>query len=194
MDQISDNSVDRRSLEPWSREQIAQFLVERQEKIRALARQHLGSQLQRFTDSEDVFSSVCRRLDGLAAEGGLRPRHADEVWALAAAIVSNTAVDRARLLGRLRSREVQADGPDLGVLVERCRSDDEAELLLQRMMLQLKGDDRQIFMLRIRGASHEVIAQQVGTTVQAARQRWSRIAQTLRDLAERAEHGRLIDD
>jgi RNA polymerase sigma factor (sigma-70 family) len=190
MDEISPSSVDRRSLTPWSRQQIAEFLVQRQDKIRALARQHLGGHIGRFADSEDVFSSVCRRLDGVAAVGGLRPRHADEVWALAAAIVSNAAIDRSRMLSRLRSREVQTDGPDLGGLVERCQNDDQAALLFHRMVEALDGDDRQVFMLRVRGASHEVIAQQLNTSVDAARQRWSRIAHTLRGLADRGE---LID-
>lgn len=170
------SSPSREHLRPWSPERVAAFIAERQDAIRAIARRKLCSSTKRVYGSEDVVSSVTARLLALAEGGRVRPRNEEEAWGLVQTAVENKSVSRNRLMSQLRHRA--SDYPEaLDILVDRvgaCESDDEATLLLLRVMSVLTdSNERGMFLLWLRGASHEVIAQQLGISVVASRQRLS---------------------
>lgn len=173
------------------RQAIAAWVLDNQDQIRAIARRKLTRSTRSVFDSEDILSSVLRRLDGMAQRGRLQPRNEDELWALVAAIARNTALSKTQLIERVRAR-VSEDGPYAQEVLRRlnaCADDDEATLLVHRMMHTLKqGPDRQILAMMLRGASHRAIAAFLGTTEAASRQRWKRIRD---ELCERFREGAL---
>src|SRR5262249_12533541 len=78
------------------REMIAAYGLENKERVRAIARRKLTPTSRRVFDSEEVLSSVLRRLDGMAVRGTLRPHSEAELWALIEAIARNTTVSKIR--------------------------------------------------------------------------------------------------
>jgi DNA-directed RNA polymerase specialized sigma24 family protein len=163
---------------------VAQYLLANEAKIRAIARRKLTSNTRSVFDSEDVFSSVLRRMDELTINGGLRPRSEAELWAFVEAITRNNAVNRTRLIERARSRLTE-DGPYAYELLRRLNAfatDDEATVLVLRMMLCLKNEeDRQLLSLLHRGAEHRAIGTMLRISEEASRQRWARIRKELLD-------------
>ena len=171
-----------RSGPAMSREEVAAWAMAHQRQLRTLARSRLTANTRSVFDSEDVFSSVVRRLDGLAAGGALRPHSEAELWALARRIALNTAVSKTRLIERSRILLTE-DGP-LAYEIERrinvCVGDDDATLLAHRMYEVLESSaDRQIFGLLLRGASHRAVGQLLGISEEASRQRWMAIRRRL---------------
>lgn len=174
-----------------ARQALAEFVLQHRERIRAIARQKLPGGARSVFDSEEVVSSVLRRLDGMASRGTLAPRSPAELWGLITAIATNAAVDRRRLIERARSHLAE-DGPYAYELLKRlnaCESDDDATMLLLRMMMSIKNStDRHVFMMLHRGASHRAIATALGISEAASRKRWSVLRQ---ELAERFREGHL---
>lgn len=167
--------VDRSSVPPLTRERVADYLRGKEQEIRSVARRRLTRNTRGTHDSEDVYSSVLRRLDELASRGEVRPRSESELWALAKTIASNTAVSKTRLAERARAL-VAEDGSYARSLLDRLQAangDDEAMLLLLRLAQSCdNSDDRQILFLRMRGAGYKVIAETLGISSDACRQRW----------------------
>ncbi len=165
------------------RDAIARFALDNAAKIRAIARVKLTKVTRTVHDSEDVLSSVVRRLDGLAIEGRLRPASEKELWRLIAVIARNCAVSKTRLIERAQ-KLLTEDGPLAYEAVRRlnsCRSDEEATLLVSRMIGTLRNSqDRQILDLLMRGASNGAIAALMGISMEASRQRLTAIRRKLR--------------
>lgn len=165
-----------------ARAALASYLLEHRDRIRQVAGRKLTKSARRVFDSEEVVSSVLRRLDGMAVRGTLRPHSEAELWALIEAIARNTAVSKTRMIER--ARELLTDeGPYAYELLKRlnaCATDDEATLLVNRMLMSLRsGPDRQLTIMVLRGASHRAIGDILGLTEEASRQRWKRIRDEL---------------
>jgi DNA-directed RNA polymerase specialized sigma24 family protein len=173
------------------REAIAEFVLQHQDIIRSIARRKLTRAARSVSDSEDVVSSVLRRLDGLALRGTLLPRSEGELWGLIKVITTNTAISKTQLIERLRNLLTE-DGPYVYEVLKRLNSyteDDEANLLVQRMLCSLSSsDDRQLLLMILRGSSHRVAAQYLKISEAASRQRWMRVK---RELCERFRGGLL---
>lgn len=176
---------------PALRERLATYLLVHQSQIREMARLNLTSSARKVCDSEDVLSSVLRRLDEMASDGALRPRSERELWALIRTIARNTAVSRTRLIEHARQRLTE-DGPYAYELLQRLnafRSDEEATLLVHRMLASV-GDrtSRQVLALVMRGASHRAIGAFLEISEDASRQRWMVVR---RELGARFGRGEL---
>lgn len=164
----------RSDLPSWDRARLSAFLRDNEDSIRLLARQKLGSMTRRVFGSDDILNSVAARLLKLVDSGQLRPRSDGEAWQFIKVVVSNKTVDKNRLMRQLRHR--QADGgegvEDLCRHIAASAGDDEATILVHRALAALKGgDERAVFGLWLRGASHSVIAQVFGITETASRRR-----------------------
>lgn len=177
---------------PLDREGVAKFVEEREQAIRKLARAKLAQSARSLFDSEDVYSSVARALDEMAASGKLQPSSEYELWGLIATITRNNAVSKARLAGRARSL-VAEDGEYARMLqarAERCEGDGDAAVLCLQLMVSLeKSDDRKLFALRLRGASHRVAAGVLGINEESCRQRWKVISDQLAQAFKEHVHG-----
>ena len=172
-----------------TRAAIAAYVLEHKDRVRSIARNKLTRNTRRVFDSDEVLSSVLRRLDGMAVRGTLMPHSEAELWGLIEAIAQNTAVSKTRLIERARNM-VTDDGPYAYELLKRlnaCETDDEATLLVNRMLMSLPhGPDRQITVMFLRGATHRAIGDILGISEEASRQRWHRIRS---ELARRFQEG-----
>jgi hypothetical protein len=175
-----------------SRAELAAFLLERADEIRAVARRKLTNVARSSFDSEDVLSSVVRRMDKLFHDGRLQVATRDELWRLVQAVTSNRAVSFTRL--RERMKQLGAEGgayeQHLANVFSTCESDDEAILTLYQVAARLaQPADRQLFLLRARGANHRAAAAVLGTSEEAARQRWASVR---RQISEIVSHSKSI--
>jgi hypothetical protein len=169
--------------EDAERQSVAQFIMSRERQIRAIARGRLSQGTRSVFDSEDVFSSVLRRVDNLARRGKLRLGCEAELWGFIKVIATNTAISKTRLIEC--SRNWLTEEPDyayyLVQALNACEDDDEANWVIYRMAASLERADRQLFFLRLRGAGHKAIAGVLRIDEEAARQRWSRVCRGLRE-------------
>jgi DNA-directed RNA polymerase specialized sigma24 family protein len=169
-----------------NREEIAQYLLENRDRVRAFARRKLTSKARSVFDSEDVFSSVLRRVDALASAGSLRLHSESDLWALVAAITHNSAVNRTRLVDRASVTEDVYQA--LKKRLKGCSPDDQAAVLVLRMMFYLKSEeDRRVLSLLHRGAGHRAIGSVLGISEDASRQRWARIRRMLAERFAKAD-------
>jgi DNA-directed RNA polymerase specialized sigma24 family protein len=166
------------------REAIAKFLIDHKDRIRSVARRKLSASARTVFDSEDVFSSVLRRVDTMVEAGTLRPRSVAELWALIDAITRHNALNRTRLIERARAM-LSEEGSYAQSLLDRLSrysTDDEATFLLYRMMAGLSNEtDRQVLSLHLRGATHRAIATLLSISEDASRQRWRTIRNVLQE-------------
>ncbi len=158
------------------RPMLARFVLEHRDEVRAIARSQLRMTTRSVYDSDEIVSTVLRRLDRFVQEGRFSPTSGKDVWTLVSAVTHNTAVSKVRLMERARAL-VREDGVYATMLVERlnrCQGDDEAASLVTRIMLLIPSEkDRQIVSLRLRGTTHKVTAQLLGLQEAAVRKRWS---------------------
>jgi DNA-directed RNA polymerase specialized sigma24 family protein len=160
---------------------IARFVLENEARIRALIRRKIGPATRGVFDSEDVVASVLRRMDQLASRGRLRLDSERELWGLVITIAHNSAVSKTRLIERWRSFSVD-EAPEVLPHINACAGDDDALVLIYKMAMALEeSGDRQLFFLRLRGASHAAAAQLTGVTEENARKRWERVCKRLRE-------------
>jgi hypothetical protein len=175
------------------RSTLAEYLMRNEVTIRKMARAKLTREVQSISDSEDVFSSVVRRVDLMVVKGTLRPRSLGELWKCIEAITVNLAVDRVRMISRLRQFTAE-DGDFAQHVIKRLEgfsSDDQAAILLYRMMMSLPvAEDRQLLDLRIRGATIKAAAGLLGMKFDAASMRWFRLKMKL---SKQFEEGQLDD-
>ncbi len=175
----------------WNRrEEVAEFILRHEGRVREIARRKLSPGARSAYGSEDVFATVMRRLDALAAKGLIHAESEAQLWLLIRGIVNNVSLHRHRLIESTacRSGEDAEFWSNMHTDLRRCEGDTEAFVLVYEMLMSLEDyTQRQIFMLRLRGVSHRIIAQQLGTTEQAARQRWRLIVAKLREKFEPKE-------
>src|SRR5947209_7736671 len=75
----------------------AEFIRENEPLIRRRFRHKLGAALRRVMDSEDLFSTLARRLDAYVVAGRLTGATQDQLWAVVLRIVENSMVDKLRV-------------------------------------------------------------------------------------------------
>lgn len=183
----------RDALKALGRDELAQFVTERQDQIRRVARTKLVQVARSLFDSEDVFASVAREIDELATTGAIRPESEKELWALIATMTRNNAVSKVRFAARAKDL-IAEDGEyarQLAARAQHCASDGDAAVLCLRLLASLESSgDRKLFALRMRGANHRVIAGVLDITEEACRQRWMMIRRKLAETFREADHAR----
>jgi len=120
------------------------------------------------------MSTVLRRVDRLAAEGRLKATSDEELIALLLRVSDRVVIDRYRVLAKLRRVESD-EGEWAQSLLKRLEgmSESEGKGILADLFRSLEDpDDRVLLSLWIRELPHAVIAQTIGITPDATRQRW----------------------
>ena len=165
------------------REAVGEFVLRYGDLIRLRIRDKLGPRLRRVLDSEDVLSTVTRRLDGLVRDRAIRAGSNAELWSLVAAIANHAVAESARSAKREQNTlEAAPRESGSGESAPRMapESDDSA---LTGIVGSLQDEtDRRILWLRLHDHPHEQIAEEIGSTPSAVRMRWSRIRRLLRDV------------
>lgn len=165
-----------------SREDLAEYLLKHRHRIRRRVLEKARRVGLNWFDPDDVTDSVIRRIDAAHVRRALRTDSGREVWAFIIAVADNL------VFTRLRSPHPVAlpAGPGSSGderLAERfaaCRDDDETAALLHEMLLTLESDDdRELLLLRSRGAPYWAIAQAAGRSETVLRARWVKIRRVL---------------
>lgn len=150
----------------------------------------MGLRLRRLFDSEDILSTVLRRLDRYVQDGNLRVASQPQFLALLREICEAAVVDKARVMRRLERVE-REDGPLATSLRGRLERRDESggegdETLAAAFGALADETDRRILWHWLSGREHGITAELVGMTPAAVRQRWKRIRERVRQAIERS--------
>jgi RNA polymerase sigma factor (sigma-70 family) len=165
------------------RDAAAMFLTENAGLIRRRFRTRLGRALRRMFDSQDLFSTVARRLDEIVMHHNLHAGTEAELWSLINTLASHALSEHVKRSLRHRSfcdpalvlnRHETATSP--AVPDDPATADDRARGLVALWLDQLEsGTDRRILLLRVSGREHAEIGADLGMTTSAVRKRWQRI-------------------
>lgn len=166
------------------REAAAEFLTANEPLLRRRFRHKLGAAVRRLVDSEELLSTMRRRLDAYVATGRLAAATQGELWALILRIGEHSVADKLRVLRRLQNAE-REDGPIASALQERLSGSGESGVEFERSVeeiLELIGGevDREIARLWVCGLELRAIADELGLTPEAVRKRWQRTKLALR--------------
>ncbi len=183
------------------REAAAEFIQRYGERIRRRVRSRLTGATRRVFDSNDILSTLSRRLDDYVAGRKLQAETEAQLWSLVFRIADNATVDKSRIMARLRAVEGE-DTPFAAQFLERIEraqaagregagaAGSGADDTIERAIEALEDPiDRQILTLWLTDTPHTVTAGCVGLTPAAVRKRWQAIKMQLRaalDLGEGA--------
>lgn len=167
------------------REAASRFVSEFGDVIRRRVRGKLGRGMRRLFDSQEILSTVSRRLDRYVLNGQVRAGDAPQLWGLVFKMVDAALVDKARVYTRLRGIEgedSQFARSALRRIEESERAGEEsAELEIDNAFRSLKSDmDRELLAMWLNDLPFAQIASLLNTTPEAARQRWKTIRTHLR--------------
>ncbi len=160
----------------------ATFVTKYESRIRRRVRGKLGSEMRSIFDSQDILSTLGRRLDEIVRSGRLKASCEAELWSLAFHTAELAVQEKARALRRTRSRERVAAETARGESIPRHDSRTESDAPALEIALQHLEDatDRQILLLWTAGQRPKAIAAAVRLSPDAVRKRWQRITRHLR--------------
>ena len=171
------------------RQAAAEFLGHFGPRIRRRVRGKLGPAMRRLFDSQEILSTLGRRLDHAVRAGQVRASSIDELWGLVFRIADNSLIEKARIFRSLESREGE-DGTISRELLSRFREaerrDEDRPLIEIDAALRSLGEgvDREILSLWLMGHTLVDIGVTVGLADTAVRKRWEKIRARLRTLVE----------
>ena len=162
------------------REAVGEFLDLYGERIRRRVRGKLGPAMRRVFDSQEILSTVARRLDEIVSERRLGACEEGQLWALVHRIASNAVIDKARVYKRLQRVEGGDEifAHELRLDLERAEraAPDGSEVQLERLLRALPdATDRQILELWLRDVALVAIGQSLGLPAGTVRRRWKEI-------------------
>lgn len=167
----------------------AAFLDRFGPRIRRRIHGKLGPAMRRLFDSQEILSTLGRRLDVCVGSGSLRASSLEELWSLVFRIADNSLIEKARVFRSLEAKEGE-DSPLAYRVLQRLKEaesqDQDGPLIeIDRALRSLDdGIDRQILSLWLQGNQHVHIAESVGMTAAAVRKRWEKIRGHLRTQCE----------
>jgi DNA-directed RNA polymerase specialized sigma24 family protein len=169
------------------REAVAAFLGRYGPMIRRRVRGKMRASMRRLYDSQDILSTLGRRLDAYVRERKFTARTETEFWAMIFRVAQNSVVEKARIVDALRAKEGE-DSPFAESMLARLRDaerapggDDGAEIAVDELLSQIPdGADRSIATLWCLGLSHAQIADHLDLTHDHVRKRWQRLRESLR--------------
>jgi DNA-directed RNA polymerase specialized sigma24 family protein len=168
------------------RQAAAEFVIRYGPQIRRRVRGKLRVSMRRLFDSQDILSTLGRRLDTYVHRGNFEPRSEGELWSLVFTIAERSVIEKAKIWEALAekesglARETVAQDAVSALTIEHG-PDSEFEQLLGCIPAE---DDRQIARLWSMGKTSELIAADVGMTPDQVRKRWSRTRDRLRERSQ----------
>lgn len=166
-------------------EVVADFLDRYGDLLRAHYRRKIGRSMRRLVDSQDLLSTIARRLCMRVKASKIRAVNTKQLWALIYRIGDGALVDRVRIIERLRSLE-EVNSPFVNDLRQRLDREDtntDADFAdeLNQMCQALHTDaDRYILVQWLNGEPLADIAEELDMKAPMIRKRWQRIRETIR--------------
>ena len=170
----------RERIRTGDREVIAAFVIRNGPVIRRRAAGRLGSRMRRLFDSQEILSTVLRRIDDYIKRGHLSVESEAQLMKLMLQMTSAAVVDKARISRRLErvegpqrqrrpeSEEAGGEQTDPGVVV------DEAFKAMDKEV------DRDILWMWLSDVPQAVMADLLCESPEYVRKRWQRIRERLR--------------
>jgi DNA-directed RNA polymerase specialized sigma24 family protein len=165
------------------REAAATFMRIYGERVRRRVSGKLSSGMRRLFDSQEILSTVTRRLDHCVSKGQLAAAGPEQLWAMVFRIAQTSVVDKGRIYRRLRRTE----GPDqefaaqLRQRLGDAEGDEGAELELDTLLRSLETRlDREVLTGWLRGLTYDTMSEELGMKPEALRKRFERIRDRLR--------------
>ncbi len=167
-----------------NRDAAAVLVTKYEPMIRRRIRARLGGKTRRLFDSQDVFSTVCRRFDRFVDGGRVRAATPGDLLSLLSRIAQTSVLDKQRMVSRLDRLEGE-DSEFAKLLrgrVDREWSDPAAfEVDINRWVSLLENpQDRTILYRYMAGRSLEQVAKELGISPELTRKRWQLIRARLR--------------
>lgn len=150
--------------------------------IRARIRRKLSPGMRRLFDSQDVLSTLFRRVDLLASKGELRASSEAQLVALLVRIADNAVVDRARVINKLNRVEGvdRAWSSSLSSRIAESPDDDASSEVLAAAFEALEDtEDRTILDMWLNDTPLDAIAQILDRPASTVRWKWGKIRSTL---------------
>ncbi len=171
------------------REAAADFINRFGSRIRRRVRGQIAPAMRRLFDSQDILSTVGRRLDVWISSHRLEACTAEQLWALVFRIADHALIDKGRVFRALQAHEGEDSPLALSILSRLKQAEreqpDGAVLAIDRAMVALEdATDRDILALWLMGNQHKHIAESVGLPAPTVRKRWEKIRGRLRELHE----------
>ncbi|MBM4113149.1 MAG: sigma-70 family RNA polymerase sigma factor [Phycisphaerae bacterium] len=158
---------------PLDRESVAKLLMDQRAVIRRRLSRMIPGSARALFDTDEVFSTICRRLDQMMASGHVEFRSEDGPLRMAQVVGRRIVASRWRdWVTWLRHRERPAlrprpfDDSDAAPLPE----DSEHAPVLGALQV-LSSQDHALLQARLAGASWEQVSHMLGITSGTARQR-----------------------
>jgi DNA-directed RNA polymerase specialized sigma24 family protein len=162
----------------------AEFIRRHEAQLRRRYRHKMGASLRRLVDSDDIVSTLSRRLDAYIASGKLHEVTLEQLWRLISRMVENALADKGRLVRRLKNVESEDRGLATALV---ARVDAPEELDLRELIGTLQSPvDREIVVLWLGGSELKSIADELGLSEDGVRKRWERTKAELRQRLESA--------
>lgn len=174
-----------RRMRAGDREAAAQFIVTYASRVRRRIRGKLGSQMRRLFDSQEILSTIGRRLDLYVRDRRLKATEEGQLWAFIFTMANNALIQKARIFQRLQAVE-GSDGRFAQELLGRLeeverQSSSSVELEIDKALASLDDAmDREILSMWLQGRNHGQIAEEIGAGHACVRKRWQRIRERLR--------------
>jgi RNA polymerase sigma factor (sigma-70 family) len=174
------------------RDAAAVLVTKYEPMLRRRIRAQLSAATRRLFDTQDVFSTVCRRFDRFVGGRRVKASTPGELLSLLARIAQNSVVDKRRVMRQVNRIETE-DSEFYGLLRARSgtRWKDDAgfELDIRRLAGALdEPRDRSLLFRWLAGRSLEQIAVELGITPELARKRWQLVRARLRDMLTMEVH------
>jgi DNA-directed RNA polymerase specialized sigma24 family protein len=142
--------------------------------------------MRRLFDSQEILSTVGRRLDRYVRIGSLEAESPGQLLQLVFRMAEGAVIDKIRVYKRLERVEGEDSGFAQELQSRLHDADDDhdegAEISLDGALRALANEtDRQILTMWLNGTQHNVIAWELGMTPAAVRQRWKTIRDRLKE-------------
>lgn len=149
-------------------------------------RGRLNEDMRRILETDDILSTISFRLDTAVRAGRLRATTPGELLSFVAGLSERTIFEKSRSLRRMRRLERHASSSAAKAAGAPAHGD--AVHLVELAIQALSTDvDRTIARLRLNGVSHRVIADNLGLSVESARQRWRSVRLRLIEILREGE-------
>lgn len=171
------------------RDAAAQFIARCGPLIRRRVRGKLRASMRRLYDSEDILSTVGRRLDAYVNARKFEARSSDEFWGLVLKIAQNSIIEKARTVKGLEAKEGE-DSPLAHAILRRMRDAERmnpaaSDLVVDELLDMVTDEtDREILTLWLLDTPQQQIALATNISYDALRKRWQRIRESLRKSIE----------
>lgn len=164
----------------------AEFLERYGSRVRARVRHKLSPGMRRVFDSQDVLSTVARRLDQVVRRGAVEAASEEQLWALVFTIANNSVSEKGRIQRRLRRTESE-DSPFANEVLRRMeeaeRREPEGAVIAIEQVFALVDDptDRQLLSMWLNDVTLTEIAECLDLPEGTVRWRWSKLRDRLRE-------------